>query len=276
MMDNNYDEESVFHLPEDLKAWNVDGSGSDKLFYKSWIQFWEDTTGNKREEHKCSYSDCHRPSTVGGHIWIARFGVVIAPICTGCNNAQNPNRLQGSHACLRKGTIVVETEYTEAMATATRYIAVRTCTCCGEGLPRNIPASHTLCLECFYQKRQCVDCGMDIFTRRQDSHSRCLRCHREEQRRRRCADCGQDISDRPPSHSQCLRCYRQTQFIRRCKDCGQDISDRPSSHTQCLQCYRQVNRRCEDCGEDIADRPENHSVCLRCFRRKKSRQGHYY
>mmetsp|Transcript_18344 Transcript_18344/g.35051 ORF Transcript_18344/g.35051 Transcript_18344/m.35051 type:complete len:274 (-) Transcript_18344:49-870(-) len=257
---------NVYTLPHDMKAWNVDGSASDKAGYnRSWISVWEETTG--KMPGRCSYSDCHNHATVGGHVWIARSGVHLAPICTSCNHPQNVQRMQGANAFLRAGTWIFKKDYTNDMAQAPRNLAIPVCDICGQDISQ-LPSSYTLCSDCIRAA--------------QDPFSRC------------CQDCQQDISERPDHHVQCLRCYRKSQKRRtrqdwttdsgpvqndrrrkqrNCRDCGNDITDRPTSHTQCWMCFQSTTtRRCEVCQDDISDRPENHVVCLQCYRSKQPRR----
>jgi len=112
----------IHRVVKDAKAWNVDGSSSDRASGGlSWIRYWEEKTGMNRAV--CSYLHCNRSATVGGHIWICRKGTFIAPICSGCNFSENENRMQDAESRLRSGTLVVEAEYTEDMANADRRFA---------------------------------------------------------------------------------------------------------------------------------------------------------
>ena len=114
----------VYSLDKDCHAWNVDGSCTDTLYKTSWIKFWEEKTGLKRDI--CSFADCNKKAQVGGHIWLKRKGPHIAPICNGCNYIRNVKRCQsddGKHSTFRKGTTVVRVELTEDMKNADRRIA---------------------------------------------------------------------------------------------------------------------------------------------------------
>ena len=200
-------DDRVFRLRRNLSAWNVDGSSQDRLENVSWIRMWERGTGQRRG--RCSYSGCQNKAQVGGHIWIARSGVFIAPICHACNYHENANRMQGANATLEEGSLVIESEHTEEMAIAERRIAVRVCAECGFNIA-NRPPNHTLCLTCWHRMQQ-----------------------------RKCDTCGDDISDRPQNHTLCLACYYGRQQARRsCEVCGADISDRPQNHRVCYPCFR--------------------------------------
>ena len=302
--------DGVFRLKKNMEAWNINGSATDRLEGTSWIRFWEETTGRARG--RCSFSDCGKQAQVGGHIWIARKGVFIAPICSSCNYSENVRRMQGGNSFLRVGSLVVQGEYTDDMARAARTIAISVCQYCGTDISDR-PENHTLCYECYMEqqrqppRRRCSDCGTDICDRpenhtqclqcyrngirgrqcqdcrtdisdRPENHTQCLQCYRNRQRRRKCQDCRSDISDRPENHTQCLHCYRDGQPRRLCKDCGTDISDQPETHIQCFECYRGAaqwgrRRRCQDCGTDISDRPENHKQCLQCYRGGQRRRA---
>ena len=125
MMKQVRGKKDVYRLQGDMHAWNVDGSSADKLDQGSWIRYWETTTGLKRAT--CAYSDCARRAEHGGHIWIKRHGVYIAPICNACNYHANVKRCQtegGGHSLLRKDTLVVKGKITQEMRNAARRIAV--------------------------------------------------------------------------------------------------------------------------------------------------------
>jgi len=206
----------AFKLVQDLHAWNVDGSSADRLVHCSWIKHWEDETGLQRGV--CSFEGCSHEAEHGGHVWIKNKGVYIAPVCKSCNYIKNIDRMQhgdGKHSSLRRGTVVVKTEYTEEMACSDRRIAINV--------------------------RRCEQCDADI-SDRPPGHTRCLGCYRSPGRQ--CEQCAADISDRPPTHTRCLGCYRSPekrvryQRNRGCEDCDTDISDRPAYHTRCVSCYR--------------------------------------
>lgn len=276
--------DGVFRLNKNMEAWNINGSATDRLEGTSWIRFWEEKTGRARGQ--CSFSDCGKQAQVGGHIWIAKKGVFIAPICNSCNYSENVRRMQGGNSLLRVGSLVVQGVYTDDMARAARTIAIRVCQDCRTDIADR-PENHTLCYECYMEqqqqpRRRCSDCGTDICDR-PENHTQCLQCYRHGRTRRRCQGCRTDISDRPENHTQCLQCYRDGQMRRGCQDCGTDISDQPETHVQCFECYRGAaqwgrRRKCQDCGTDISDRPENHTQCLQCYRggqRKRPRGNRY-
>lgn len=178
----------IFLLRDDMLAWNVDGSSSHRYEDISWIRIWEVETGQRRG--RCCYSDCPMPAQIGGHIWICRHGVFIAPICRACNDAQNPRRMQNSQSTLRAGSIVVMSEYTEDMASAQRRIVekiIRRCSGCNCDISDQ-PENHTQCPQCYRGQQQ-----------QRWSRRRC---------RRRCQGCGKNISDRPENHTFCWQCYR--------------------------------------------------------------------
>jgi hypothetical protein len=176
----------IEQLRKSMKAWNMDGSSTDKCQSAdgtnvSWIKHWENATGKKRTV--CSYADCSQRGQHGGHIWIKGKGVYIAPICKDCNSPRNARRMQnannGQHSNIRRGTTVVQTDFTEDMACAERRIAEpeRTCELCCDDISQR-PSSHTLCLSCFMEEsRRCVSCRGDI-SQRPSSHTLCLPCFR--------------------------------------------------------------------------------------------------
>ena len=208
----------VFRLQQDLQAWNIDGSSSDKLYRTSWIKYWEQMSGSGRR--RCAFTTCNSNAELGGHIWIkghsSRRGVWIVPICKKCNYCENENRkrnAQGQHPFLRQGTLVVRTEYTDDMASAERRVS----SCDGDPM--------------------WVDDYDDYLE------------YDEDDWERQCEVCSDDISDRPPNHSMCLNCYHSRRSSgggdtskrsrgRRCEGCSDDISDRPPNHSVCLNCYR--------------------------------------
>eukprot|EP00977_Amphora_coffeiformis_P008813 scaffold1992_cov187-Amphora_coffeaeformis.AAC.31 len=164
---------SVYRLPRDVLAWNVDGSSGHKppppsrsfatttnnnrndrktnrssssTSSSSWIQYWEQQTGLSRREQSCAYVNCPRqrlrteqhPLLEGGHVWIARSGAtpghpVIVPICKSCNYWENASRMQNSGSRLRKGATVVKIEMTPEMKLADRRMAMASRKCTGCG-----------------------------------------------------------------------------------------------------------------------------------------------
>lgn len=153
---------NVFCLRGKIHAWNVNASSSDVRAYVSWIKQWENATGLARG--RCSFDDCTQRAEVGGHVWIKKNGVFIAPICKSCNYYANADRMQsidGCHSFLRRGTVVFKTEMTDDMRNAERWFAV----------------SHES------RRRRCMDCDGDI-SDRPDTHLRCLICYRTAMRSR--------------------------------------------------------------------------------------------
>jgi len=207
------------------------------MFGRTMIEDAEIATGRSRG--RCSFEGCERQATVGGHVWIARRGPVLAPICRQCNYCRNAERVQDGGSYLRAGVEVTVVEYTEGMANAPRRFT-----------------------ESVDDEPSCRSCGTDI-SDRDSGHTLCLGCYRRETNggedgrasnigSRPCQTCGTDISDRPSNHSVCLGCYRgarresaggRASFgSRPCQTCGTDISDRPSNHSVCLGCYRGARR----------------------------------
>jgi hypothetical protein len=272
-------------------AWNIDGSAGDRLYRKSWIQYWKETTGD--EATCCSYSDCNRPAAHGGHVWVARNGVFIVPLCTKCNYCENPNRMQGSQSKLRYGTKLVEGEYTEEMKNTLRRIAVevccRHCETCGGDISAS-PDDHVLCLPCFRsgsgrphrteQKSASRPAGNSLYASMEE---------------RSCETCGRNIMDRPVSHTLFLDCFcgqRSAEYDDRERsrkrssasfDINQDtgtksgstmgsvgpLNKRPavSANPRSGPRNRNLGRSCQGCGDSLNGRPSNHTMCLDCFRR---------
>lgn len=231
----------VFRLPEDMHAWNVDGSSTDQLLGCSWIEYWENETGLRRG--KCSYKDCTKVADQGGHIWLKRRGVVIAPICRGCNYSLNLKRQQdigGNHSFLRKGTTVVKSEITPDMKYAERRFVETE----------------------IVHERTCIDCATDI-SDRPDNHDMCLQCYRRNRSKRRCIDCNTDISNQPENHEQCLDCFSAAS------------TKRSFSSTFSRRSMDETVRACQNCSCDISDRPENHVWCLTCFHVIASKKRRY-
>jgi hypothetical protein len=266
----------------------------DRLYNrKSWIQYWKETTGD--EAACCSYSDCNRPVELGGHVWVARIGVFIVPLCKRCNYWENPNRMQGSQSKLRYGTKLVKGENTEEMKNAPRRIAVkvycRHCEKCGGDISAS-PDDHVLCLPCYRsgsgsRRPQCTE---------QKSASRpagySLHVSMEE---RSCETCGRNIMDRPVSHTLCFDCFcgqRSAEYNDRERsrkrssasfDNNQDtgtksgstmgsvgpLYKRPafSANPRSGPWNRNPGRSCQGCGDSLNGRPSNHTLCLDCFRR---------
>jgi len=163
------------------------------MFGRTMIEDAEIATGRSRG--RCSFEGCERQATVGGHVWIARRGPVLAPICRQCNYCRNAQRMQDGGSYLRAGVEVTVVEYTEGMANAPRRFT-----------------------ESVDDEPSCRSCGTDI-SDRDSGHTLCLDCYRRETNggedgrasnigSRPCQTCGTDISDRPSNHSVCLGCYR--------------------------------------------------------------------
>lgn len=116
-------------LDRPVEAWNVDGSASAVPEGRSFIQDAMDATG--RRVGRCSFQECDRPASVGGHVWISRregaeFGrPFIAPICRQCNSTRNTYRMQGAGARLRANIAVTPVSVTPGMREAERRIAER-------------------------------------------------------------------------------------------------------------------------------------------------------
>ena len=175
-------------LNANTSAWNVDGSSSSRpTYYSSHIKDWTKETG--RAPGICSYVGCTRPATVGGHIWLARLGVYIAPICDKCNYAGNNTKVMGAGAQIKAGVTLVDSEYTEDMQHAERrYVSpekpkrkrpLRTCEECDEDISC-APAHHRMCRDCFMSSHVPV---------------------------RTCDSCGEGIDDAPAHHRMCRSCF---------------------------------------------------------------------
>jgi hypothetical protein len=262
---------AMFEVVKDhgTRAWNIDGSAGARLNNRqSWINHWEQTTGDRAAY--CSYSDCSRPAQVGGHVWVARKGVFIVPLCTKCNFWENANRMQGSQSTLRYGTKLVKSGYTEQMQNSGRRIAVkvevaRHCKTCGDDISDR-PDKHTECLPCFRSGRS---------RRTQYTITQKAVCGHMPGRRsivRSCKTCGRDIMERPISHTQCVNCYFGKQR-------AAEYGDRARSRKRSLATFdvsaaprfrpwhRNPGRSCQSCGVSLKGRPSGHTLCLDCFRR---------
>ena len=166
-----------------VSAWNVDGSSDAKAEGGSWIRFAETSTGRRRGY--CSFEGCDNMAEVGGHVWIARAGPCIAPICARCNLSGNQSRMQGGGSRLRKGVEVTKTGMSEGMRTAERRAPTervkrrRRCETCGADLSER-PTSHTLCYPCWRGDggrgaRSCASCGY-LFAPSKAYHRYCDDC----------------------------------------------------------------------------------------------------
>ena len=170
----------VVHLRGYEEAWNVDGSASDLRCEEiggSWIRFWEHLTSRHRS--MCSYEDCDRRASCGGHVWIKKQGIHIVPICSRCNYCDNECRMRskGNKSLLRPGTLAVAIKPTQDMVYSERRFAAMRC---------------------------CERCRADI-SDRPENHALCFRCFCD--RARTCQRCRADISDRPVNHTLCFRCF---------------------------------------------------------------------
>ena len=145
----------VVYLRGYEEAWNVDGSASDLRCEEiggSWIRFWEHLTSRHRS--MCSYEDCDRRASCGGHVWIKKKGVHIVPICTRCNDCDNECRMQSRNSSLlRPGTLAVSITPTHDMVySERRFAAMRCCGRCRADISDR-PENHTLCFRCFVPQR---------------------------------------------------------------------------------------------------------------------------
>ena len=183
----------------------MDGSSDAvPVLTDSWIAEAEAFT--RRRRGRCSFEGCPNMAAVGGHVWLARIGCVIAPICRPCNNPRNMARRQGGGSYLRANIEVLGAEMTEGMFNARRRYAeepVRQCERCRVDISDR-PPNHTVCLNCFRGDRGRARHD-DIY-----DHGYCAYGFAAAQNRnaRSCASCRTDISDRPPNHTVCLSCYR--------------------------------------------------------------------
>ena len=202
----------VVRIDEPIHAWNVDGSSSAiPSSSSSWIAEAEARTGRRRG--RCSYEGCGHLAEVGGHVWVARRGVFIAPICHGCNRYDNAQRMQDAHARLRGGIEITRAEFTEDMRVSERRF----------GSPPQTPRKRA-------SFRECCACGVDV-SDRPEGHDSCYDCYRC---RRDGGGSGGGVGwGRRPSSSAASRARR----YRPCERCGEDISERPSTHFLCLSCY---------------------------------------
>ena len=157
-LDQHMAPSEVLILNETCSAWNVDGSSDALAQSGSWIRDAEEATGRKRG--RCSFEGCRNQAEVGGHVWMARIGCVIAPICKPCNRPNNQHRMQGSGARLRKNIEVTRTGVTEGMHKAARRAPGvangggwrqrrdRRCESCDDDIASR-PGSHTQCYSCW-------------------------------------------------------------------------------------------------------------------------------
>ena len=150
----------VLRLEEAISAWNVDGSSDALSQSGSWIRDAENATGRRRG--RCSYEGCCNRAEVGGHVYMARVGCVIAPICKPCNRASHQGRMQGAGARLRANIEVTRTFMTTGMHTAARRVPAsapgirkrpRRCVSCNGDISSR-PAGHALCYKCWTRERR--------------------------------------------------------------------------------------------------------------------------
>jgi hypothetical protein len=177
---------SVVHVTDSVHAWNVDGSSSDKVLETSWIQKWEEATGDFRG--LCSFSDCQRPSELGGHLWIKHQGVHLAPICAPCNRWDNAARMQhahGLHSSIRPGTKLLKLQMTEDMCAARRRIS-------GTGWWRGSNKT---------QRQSAQNVPKRPIMKKKHTKSSWARKHR------RCEECGCSLLGTPSHHLLCRSCY---------------------------------------------------------------------
>ena len=150
----------VLDLEESISAWNVDGSSDAVSQSGSWIRDAENATGRRRG--RCSFEGCGNRSEVGGHVYMARIGCVIAPICKPCNRSSNQDRMQGAGARLRANIQVTRTFMTHGMHTTARRV------------PNPAPKIRK-------QQRRCVSCNGDISSR-PVGHALCYKCWTSDRR----------------------------------------------------------------------------------------------
>ena len=151
---------TVLRLKESASAWNVDGSSDALSQSGSWIREAENATGRRRG--RCSFQGCGNPAEVGGHVYMARVGCVIAPICKHCNLPSHQGRMQGAGARLRANIEVTRTFMTSGMRTAARRVPglapairkrQRRCVSCNDDISSR-PAGHALCYRCWTSGRR--------------------------------------------------------------------------------------------------------------------------
>jgi hypothetical protein len=111
----------ILLLIDPIETWNVDGS-ADAVPYltDTWIAEAEAVTGRRRG--RCSFEGCPNMAEVGGHVWLANIGCVIAPICRPCNNPRNMARRQGGNSRLLANTEVFQIERRQRGADAVSCI----------------------------------------------------------------------------------------------------------------------------------------------------------
>ena len=303
----------VFRLQQDLQAWNIDGSSSDKLHKTSWIKYWEKMSGSGRR--RCAFSDCNSNAEHGGHIWIKghssqKCGVWIVPICKKCNYCENVYRqrdAQGQHSSLRQGTVVVRTKYTPDMASAERRVSSyngdpmwvddyddyldydeddwdeQICEYCSIDLPFGTPKNHTKCLNCFQRGGPPPGYCNYFINGQQVTEAE----YRPQQAARKAKWASHDALygvrslEGPVSYD-----LTSDASERQCEGCGDDISDKPLNYNRCLDCHNKAGRssggsaskqsrgrQCEGCGVDISHKPLNYNRCLDCHNKAGRSSG---
>ena len=145
----------ILHLIDPIEAWNIDGiADAVPDLTDTWIAEAEAVTGRRRG--RCSFEGCPNMAAVGGHVWLANIGCVIAPICRPCNNPRNMARRQGGGSYLRANIEVFRTHMTAGMRNAERRYTERSerpgrwCRVCGVDIS-GAPPNHTVCLPCYRQ-----------------------------------------------------------------------------------------------------------------------------
>ena len=252
----------VYQLTDDLPGWNMDGSSTDKLASGSWIKHWEEKSQLPR--WRCAYKDCDKPGEHGGHVWIRGHssranGVWIVPICKSCNYCENLKRRQcvdGNHSEIRKGAVVVRTEYTGDMATAERRFA-ESADAYDDGDDEGYESEAYSEMDWDgYDDDEDDDETDDEFSRGNFYSSEWGSAKRprgrqcgggsasaKKPRGRQCSGCGADISNKPPNYHKCLKCFSGGSASakkprgRQCSGCGADISKAPPHHFACRACY---------------------------------------
>ena len=127
--------------------------------------------------------------------------------------------MQGSNSHLRRGTVVVGSEYTEDMRLAERRIVAVNDDEEDEEENSSVDDETGEEVRVFQQvvaapRRACQGCGDDISGSPQ-YHTHCRGCFFGGRRSaghsgRNCQDYGMDISRQPQTHSRCPRCFSQS------------------------------------------------------------------
>ena len=214
----------VYQLTDDLPGWNMDGSSTDKLASGSWIKHWEEKSQLPR--WRCAYKDCDNPGEHGGHVWIKGHssranGVWIVPICKSCNYCENRKRRQcvdGNHSEIRKGAVVVRTEFTGDMATAERRFA-------------ESADAYDYGDDEGYESEAYSEMDSDGYDDDEDDDET-----DDDETDDEDDDETDDEFSRGNFYSSKLGSAKKPRG-RQCGDCGADISNRPSNHYKCLSCF---------------------------------------